>query len=121
MSDNLEKPKKQVNRQAEEALKQYVQNYAGAILHHAKVIAYRSNSVQVQSSHVEEAIEIINRSKKQLWSKDMLLTVGGAFFGTFVQGFVTEFSTKDVNASAVVIYVILGFLGSFLVFWGTLR
>ncbi len=72
-------------------------------------------------SHVEEAIEIVNRSKKRFSSKDLAITVGGAFFGTFVQGFITEVSASKVNTNTIIFYVILGFLGIFLTFWGITR
>jgi hypothetical protein len=121
MSDNLKKPAKQVNRQAEESLKQYAQNHTAVILLHAKIIAYRSNSIEVLPSHVDEAIEVVNNSRKRRWSKDLVITVGGAFFGTFVQGFITELSNNSVNVYAVFIYVALGFLGMLMVFWETTR
>lgn len=118
MNDDSASSAKQVSGQAEDALKQYARNHTAAIILHAKIIAYRSNSLEVQPSHVEEAIEIVNKSKKRLWSKDLAIIVGSAFFGTFVQGFITEFSDGNVNGNAVIFYVILGFVGMFLVFWG---
>ena len=97
MSSNLKRPAKQVNKQAEESLKQYAQNHTAVILLHAKIIAFRSNSIEVLPSHVDEAIEVVNNSRKRRWSKDLVITVGGAFFGTFVQGLITELSNNSKN------------------------
>ena len=121
MSDNLKKPANQVNRQAEESLKQYAQNHTAAILIHAKIIAFRSNSIEVLPSHVDEAIEVVNNSRKRRWSKDLVNTVAGAFIGTSVQVFITEFSNNSVNVNAVFIYVVLCFLGILMVLWEAIR
>ncbi len=110
---------KKLDDSAETALKQYAKDYAAAILLNAKIIAYRNNAKKIALSHVEEAIEHINKTKKRQWSKDLLITVGGAFFGAFVQGFITELSSG--NSILVAVYVMLGFAGVLMVFWGISR
>jgi len=110
---------KKLEERADSALKQYAKDYAAAILLNARLIAYRNNSEQIELSHVEKAIENISKTKKNLWSKDLVITIGGALFGAFVQGFITELSNG--NPILVAVYVILGFAGIMLVFWGITR
>jgi hypothetical protein len=101
---------------AEIAIKQYAKDYAAAILLYAKLSARRNNSDIVNSSHIDDAIALINRNRKKFWSRDLMITLGGAFFGAFIQGFVTELGNN--NSLLITVYVIIGFIGLILVFWG---
>ena len=83
----------------------------------AKTLAYEEQDDVVLSNHIEEALDIIKREQKQKWVKELVSVLGGALFGAFVQGFITELSTG--NTLLIVIYTILGFIGMLLVFFGT--
>jgi len=110
---------KKLNEVAEDVLKRYAKDYAAAILLNARIEAYRENSEEIQLRHIDTAIEKLNKPNKRAWTKDLLITVGGALFGAFIQGFITELSNG--KPILITIYVILGLIGMFLVFSGLNR
>lgn len=111
----MAKPKSTLEEKAEMVLKQYVKDYAAAILLYAKLNAHRAKSDVINPSHVDDAIDLMNRNRKKFWSRDLMITLGGAFFGAFIQGFITELGSNNV---LVTVYVILGFIGLVMIFWG---
>ena len=110
---------KELHAKAEKAIKQYVNDFATSLLLQAKVIAYRSKADVVLSNHVDEALETVNRSRQQTWSRELVIIIGSALLGAFVQGFISELGSG--NSVLLAIYVVLGFAGMFLVFWGLRR
>jgi hypothetical protein len=54
--------------------------------------------------------------------KDVLLQfMGAGLLGVFLQGFTSEMLTAEPNLWAVVVYVVVGFIGLFGVFWSLIR
>jgi hypothetical protein len=104
---------------AKTALLQRADEFATSLMLEAKNIAYRNRADIVISSYIDDALEIINSKKKDNLSKQVAQVIGGAFFGAFIQGFITELSTG--NTLLIVIYVVLGFLGVGLFTWGLRR
>ncbi len=100
---------------AEKLLKEEADNYEASLLLQSKLIAFQRKDDLVLSNHVKEAKDVIRAEWKQKWTRELMLVVGGALLGAFVQGFITELSNG--NSALVVIYVLLGFIGMFLVFW----
>lgn len=47
--------------------------------------------------------------------------LGAGLLGVFLQGFVAEMLTAEPSAWAVVVYVVIGFIGLFGVFWSLIR
>jgi hypothetical protein len=94
-----------------------VDDYALSLVILAKTLAFQRGDDEVLSTHVYEAIDIIqNRKRRKRW-KDSMLAIGGALFGAFVSGFITELSTGHSKV-LLSVYVILGLLGMILVFAG---
>ena len=110
---------KKINEVAEHVFERYAKDYVAAILLNARLEAFRENSEEIQLRHIETAIEKLNQPNKRAWTKDLLITVGGALFGAFIQGFITELSNG--KPILVTIYVLLGLIGMFLVFMGLNR
>jgi hypothetical protein len=71
------------------------------------------------SSHIEEAKDMVEGEQKQNWSKELIMILGSAFFGAFLQGFITELSTG--RTWLIAIYTAIGFIGILMVFWGLRR
>ena len=69
---------KKINEVAEHVLKRYAKDYVAAILLNARLEAFRENSEEIQLRHIETAIEKLNQPNKRAWTKDLLITVGGA-------------------------------------------
>ncbi len=47
--------------------------------------------------------------------------LGAGLLGVFLQGFVAEMLSSDPSAWAVAVYVVIGFVGIFGVFWSLIR
>ena len=105
--------------EAAKRAKQYVVEFATTLLLQAKLIAFRAKADVVLSNHIDEALDLITRDKRKTWSRELLIILGSAFFGAFIQGFISELSSG--KASLVAIYTILGFVGMFMVFLGLKR
>ena len=58
----------------------------------AKRIAFQNKADVVLSTHIEESLEVINSRRKENLAKQVAQIIGGAFFGAFIQGFVSEIS-----------------------------
>ena len=117
MSNNQsEAINKELHPQAVFSIKKYTRDFATSLLLQAKVIAYRSKADVVLTTHVDEALDKIYKERRQSWGKELLIVLGGAFFGAFIQGFISELSSG--NAILIATYVILGFIGMFMVFLG---
>jgi hypothetical protein len=114
--DVLRKP---LHPNAQGLVKKYVNEFAVSLLLQSKVISFRRKNDEVLSNDVEEAFDSITKENtRDLW-KDIATVVGGALFGAFVPGFIGSLS--PVNVSMIVVYVIAGFIGFFLIFFGLIR
>jgi len=109
----------ELHPQAEKAIKQRVSDFSIALILQSKLIAYRSKADLVLSTHVDEALDTINKDTNRSWSRELTIILGSALLGAFVQGFVSELSSG--NPLLIATYVALGFIGMFLVFWGLRR
>jgi hypothetical protein len=109
---------KELHPQAEEVIKQHVNDFATSLVLQAKLLAYRLKADAVLSTHVDEALDSITK-KKQTWSRELGIIIGSALFGAFVQGFISELAGG--NSVLIATYVVLGFIGVFLVFIGLRR
>ena len=106
----------EIHPKAKQLALECVDSYSTALIVQAKLIAYRDKAGVVIVNHVQEASEIIKAREKQSTVRELLIIIGSAFFGAFIQGFITELSTG--NRTLIVIYTILGFLGISMVFFG---
>jgi len=114
--------KKQVHPEAEVRIRQYVSDFATSLLLQARLLAHEGRDSIVLSRHVERAASIIKKAADERgWIKDLFIAVGGAFFGTFLQGFVGELSAIEVRRLVVTIYTVFGFVGMLMVVWGLRR
>ena len=106
-----------MHQNAVELARENVDNYAASLVVLAKTLAYQRGDDEVLSTHVFEALNIIQSRKKRKRWKDFMLAIGGALFGAFVSGFVTELSTGH-SKLLLAVYVTLGMVGMILIFGG---
>jgi len=106
-----------LHQNAVELARENVDNYAASLVVLAKTLAYQRGDDEVLSTHVFEALNIIQSRKKRKRWKDFMLAIGGALFGAFVSGFVTELSTGH-SKLLLAVYVTLGMVGMILIFGG---
>lgn len=110
---------KPLDTQAERIAKQHALDYAALLLYHAKIIATRAKSDKVTVEHIEEALEKVSKNKAFSRARELSLIIGGAFFGTAVQGFIAELA--GLNVPLIVAYVLMGFFSMLIIFWGLNR
>jgi hypothetical protein len=101
---------------AEQTTLRIVDDFATALVLEAKRLAYQGKADVVLSSHIEEAYNVITSKRRENLLKQICQIIGGAFFGAFIQGFISELPKG--NIIQISIYVILGFLGVGLFTWG---
>jgi len=108
---------KPLHLKAVSVARENVDDFALSLIILAKTLAFHRGDDEVLSTHVHEALDIIqNRNQRKRW-KDSMLAIGGALFGAFVSGFITELSTGHSKV-LLAVYVLLGILGMILVFAG---
>lgn len=105
--------------QAAERARRHINDFAISLIMQAKILAFSQKANVVLSSHVDEALELLNSRKRESWSRQISIVVGSAFFGASIQGFVSELSAG--HAFLVAAYAVLGFIGMILVFWALRR
>ena len=107
---------KEFHPQAEKLIKQYISHFATSLILQAKTLAFKNDAELVLKNDVQEALDKITKERNQIWGKQFTIVVGGAFFGAFIQGFVTALSAD--NTSLLAIYTLLGFVGMLFLFIG---
>ena len=116
-NQQLELVERPLHQNAVELVRESVDVYAASLLVQAKTLAYQRGDDEVLSTHINEALEIIqSRRRRKRW-RDFMLAVGGALFGAFVSGFVTELSTGH-SKLLLAVYVLMGVFGMILIFAG---
>jgi hypothetical protein len=110
--DLIDKP---LHPNAVELARESVDVYAASLLVQAKTLAYQRGDDEVLSTHIQEALEVIQSRKRRKPWRDFMLAVGGALFGAFISGFITELSTGH-SKLLLTVYVLLGVLGMVLIF-----
>jgi hypothetical protein len=99
--------------------RQYVNNFALALILQAKTLAFTKRAQVVTLAHMDHAFEILNENSQQAWLRLFATLIGSAFFGAFVQGFLSELMAGQAYLMAA--YTGLGFVGLLLVLWGLRR
>jgi hypothetical protein len=119
MAKQIEAIGSELHPQAAKLVKEYTNEFATSLLLQAKALAYQRKDDMVLGNHVVEAWRFITQERKQTWSRELVIIVGAALFGAFIQGFISALSSG--NALLIATYTVLGFIGMFLVFWGLRR
>lgn len=107
---------KEIHPKASKLMKDYSTRFQTSLCLQAKLVAYLNNADIVLTSHVDEALAKINTTRNTLsWLHNILMVIGSALFGAFIQGFVTELWTGNITLT--VVYTSMGFVGIFMIFW----
>lgn len=104
-----------LNSQAKELSRKLTADYGTSLVNLAKILATQQRVDQVQRVHIEQASDVLKKMYQKDRVRDLLLTVGGALLGAFLQGFIEALAEN--KRLLIVVYVITGFLGMGLVFW----
>lgn len=105
--------------QAEAQLTKFTEEYASALLLQSRALAASERANVVLSTHVEDAKDlVISREKTKGKGREILIVMGSAMIGTFLQGFPTEMANDPIRKSMIIFNVIVGVLGMLLLVWG---
>lgn len=104
------------HEKAESEARKIVDHFSVSLIVQSKLVAYQKRAEQVLSSHVQQALDHINRNSARGWAREITIAVGSAFFGAFVPGFITELGAG--RTAYVAVYTILGIFGIIMVAWG---
>ncbi len=110
--------RKPLNDQASLAARNYVREFATLLILQAKIVAHQRNDEMVLKNHIDEALEVINRQRKESRFRQFYTIFGGALVGAAVPGFITEVTSQTVKGDIVSLYTVLGLIGLGLVLWG---
>jgi len=116
MSTSQDIVSKEIHPQADSLIEESVEGFTTDLLLQARILARHDELVL--KSHVKIALDIIRRRKSRNWLQELLILVGGILFGTFIPGFLTELSQNIIRPNWIIVYVILGFAGTLLIFIG---
>ena len=105
--------------QAQEFARELINDFAGSLILQAKLIAFRGRAEVVLRNDVQEALNAMTQERPQTWGRQLLMVLGGALVGAFIQGFVT--ALNQANTALIAVFTALGFVGMLLVFWGLRR
>jgi hypothetical protein len=111
---------KPLHPQAAELIKQYASDFAESLIFQSKILAHQRKDDVVLRSHVEEALTILS-TRQQKWRDQIAIILGSALFGAFVQGFTDQWFAEMPNMPLIAVYVVLGFVGVFGIFYGLRR
>jgi hypothetical protein len=111
---------KPLHPQAGDLIRQYATDFAESLILQSKILAQQRKHDMVLRSHVEEARTILS-TRQQQWRDQIVIILGSAFFGAFVQGFTDQWFGETPNMSLILAYTLLGFAGVFAIFYGLRR
>ena len=104
---------------AAQRTRQYVYEYALALVMQAKTLAFSKRAQEVTPTHIDQAFDILNDASQRARLKLIAIILGSALFGAFVQGFVSEISAGQ--AFLIAANAGMGFVGLFIALWGLRR
>lgn len=115
-----EEPEISFHENARELSIQYTRRYGERLIRDAVAAARARHHPIVLKKDVEYAFQRIRSSGRNRRGV-FLQFIGAGLLGVFVQGFTAEILGGDPNPWTAVIYVVIGFVGIFSVFWSLIR
>ena len=93
-----------------------IDDFGAALIYESKLVAFREQANEVQTPHVDSALDTLNRAKSGGWKQNFLTLMGGTLLGTSLDGLIAQYSAN--NAGLLLTYSIIGFGALILVFLG---
>ncbi len=99
---------------------QKIRRYGERLIRESASAAKARKHPIVQKKDVQYAVHRLRASGRN--RKNVLLQfLGAGLLGVFLQGFTTEMLSPEPNPWTAVVYVVIGFVGIFGVFWSLIR
>jgi histone H3/H4 len=101
---------------ARDQITHQVRTYAQELVRRSVDTAHDRNHPLVQQRDVQFAAHRLH-TKVRSRTRTLLQVTGAGLVGVFLQGFASEMLAGSPNSWAVVVYVVVGFVGLFGLFW----
>lgn len=99
---------------------QRIRRYGERLIRESVSAAKARKHPIVQKKDVQYAVHRLRATGRN--RKNVLLQfLGAGLLGVFLQGFTTEMLSAEPNSWTAVVYVVIGFVGIFGVFWSLIR
>ncbi len=108
--------KKRFHPQAADEFVQNVLEFASALALQAKLFAFERGDNEVQSTHVRDALKMVNQNRAETWKKKLGAVLGLILFGSFANGLVAQLSAGSNSIS--IVNAIVGPIGALLILYG---
>ena len=99
---------------------QQVRRYGERLMREAKSAAKARGHPLVLQKDIQYAVQLLRsagRNRKNVFFQ----FIGAGLLGVFIQGFTAEMLADNPNPWTAVVYVLIGFVGIFGVFWSLIR
>ena len=103
---------------AEQLALEYIDAFGESLILQAKLLAYKRDDVLVLSSHIREALEVMDHEKERKWWREGSIIVFGTLFGAGAQGFISELGINPARSEFIAAWAILAFISLVFVFIG---
>jgi hypothetical protein len=113
-------PELKFHEQARDQAVQQIRTYGQELIQESVSTAQTRKHPLVLQKDVQYAAHRLHtefRNRKNV----LFQFLGAGLIGVFLQGFTAEMLTAEPNLWAVVVYVVVGFMGLFGVFWSLIR
>ena len=107
--------------EADQFIQEASDNYATLLDRQARILAVKDRMDEMQTIHAERAEQMLGTSDSKTIRRELLILIGGALFGTFLQGFTDAVTEPQVSGLKVAIYTFFGLAGAVLALWGLLK
>ena len=108
--------KVELHSEAQELARARIDEFAVSLIVEAKRVAFSKGAGIVDRPDVEGAFEAITRPAPRAWRREVVMVLGGIFFGAFVEGLVAQVYVG--SADATVMWAVCGIVGAGLIAWG---
>lgn len=115
-----EEPDIRFHENARELAVQYMRRYGERVIRDAVAAARAREHPIVLKKDVQYAVQRLRASGRNR-TNVFLQFIGAGLLGVFVQGFTAEMLGGGPNPWTAVVYVVIGFVGIFSVFWSLIR
>lgn len=101
---------------AERLLLEYIDTFGETLVLQAKLLAYERGDDLVLSTHVSDALDILQRERQRNWRREFVIVVGSSFLGAGGQGFFTELGNQPARPLFIAFWAIMAFVSIIAVF-----
>lgn len=116
---------KPIHKDAAQLAREHVNSFAESLITYAKTIAHQEGANEVQSNHINAALEMITREPKRKRTKEIVILLSSGVFGFAIQSFVQEANNlaqtpPEGNVLLVITYAVITLISVVVAVWAIL-